>query len=148
MEGFEGVAWLPLCAGLTVVGCILSWVAWRRRGAGAGLRGIAWSLLPVAAYLTGAVELLWQLGSGTVRWVSRFAFSPTVWAGVIVAGLSLLLFVVSGALRRRGRGARADGSGQGTVTPSGRRELPTRGKPAGDDELSEVEEILRRRGIS
>ena len=55
MEGFEGVAWLPLCAGLTVVGCILSWVAWRRRGAGAGLRGIAWSLLPVAAYLTGAV---------------------------------------------------------------------------------------------
>ena len=104
MSVYNQIAWLPLCGGLTILGLILSWLAWRRRGAAAGLRGVAWSLLPLAAYLTGAVKMLWQMGSAVSSFAASFVFSPRVWAGVFVAGFALVLFVVSGGMRRR-RGA-------------------------------------------
>jgi hypothetical protein len=165
MSTFDSVAWFPLCAGLTGVGLVLSWVALRRRGAGAGLRGAAWSLLPLAAYLTGAVEMLWRIGTAIADWVGGFVFSPKVWSGVIVAGLAVLLFAISGAVRRRtparraqvgGADQRAVGAAAGRQPAGARGELqrtpaaqPTRkGKAAVDDEFAEVEEILRRRGIS
>src|SRR6266498_3458730 len=97
MSGFDEVAWFPLCAGLTGIGLVASWLAWRRRGVAAGLRGAAWSLLPLAAYLTGAVEMLWRIGTAVADWVAGFVFSPRVWSGVIVVGLAVLLYLVSGA---------------------------------------------------
>ncbi len=169
MSTFDSVAWFPLCAGLTGLGLVLSWVALRRRGAGAGLRGAAWSLLPLAAYLTGAVEMLWRIGTAIADWVGGFVFSPRVWFGVIVFVLAVLLFLVSGALRRRasGRsGTQVEASGRRSVAsgaagrqpagergtleraPAGRAAAPTKGKADADDEFAEVEEILRRRGIS
>jgi hypothetical protein len=164
MSTFDSVAWFPLCAGLTGVGLVLSWVALRRRGAGAGLRGAAWSLLPLAAYLTGAIEMLWRIGTAIADWVGGFVFSPRVWAGVIVFALAVLLFMVSGAVRRRGsaRAERAErravgaGPAGGTAAdraaleraPAGRTAAPRKAKAEVDDEFAEVEEILRRRGIS
>jgi hypothetical protein len=162
MSTFDSVAWFPLCAGLTGVGLVLSWVALRRRGAGAGLRGVAWSLLPLAAYLTGAVEMLWRIGTAIADWVGGFVFSPKVWSGVIVTALAVLLFFVSAALRsrsaeRRAQMGSADRRGVGGRQPAGATgELqrppaakPARkGKAAVDDEFAEIEEILRRRGIS
>jgi hypothetical protein len=148
--GFDDIAWLPLCAGLTVIGVILAWTVTRRRGSAAGMRVLAWALLPVAAYLTGAVAVVWEVGSAIVRWVTGFAFSPTRWAGVVVALVAVLLFFVSGALRSRaisrGRKARsAELSGPPSL-PGRKPSAPAR--TSGDDELSEVEEILKRRGIS
>jgi hypothetical protein len=162
MSTFDSIAWFPLCAGLTGVGLVLSWVALRRRGAGAGLRGAAWSLLPLAAYLTGAVEMLWRIGTAIANWVGGFVFSPKVWSGVIVTLVAVLLFVISGAIRsrrpeRRGQVAAADKRAGGAATgrqPAGELQRtpaaqPARkGKAAVDDEFAEVEEILRRRGIS
>jgi hypothetical protein len=164
MSTFDSVAWFPLCAGLTGVGLVLSWAALRRRGAGAGLRGAAWSLLPLAAYLTGAVEMLWRIGTAIADWVGGFVFSPKVWSGVIVTALAVLLFFISGAIRRRrspeGR-AQVGAADQRAVGAAGRpagargelQRTPTaqparKGKAAVDDEFAEVEEILRRRGIS
>jgi hypothetical protein len=152
MSGFDQVAWFPLCAGLTGFGLVLSWMAWRRRGVAAGLRGAAWSLLPLAAYLTGAVEMLWRIGTAVGDWVSGFVFSPRVWSGVIVVGLAVVLFVISGTLRARAPSRRREVEAprsQGQVTPSERRTVePAKRKPAApDDEFAEVEEILRRRGI-
>ena len=72
MSTYSQIAWLPLAGGLTIVGLIASWIAWRRRGAGAGLRGVAWSLLPVAAYLTGAIKMLWQMGEAISSFASSF----------------------------------------------------------------------------
>ena len=37
-----------------------------------------------------------------------FVFSPRVWAGIALAGLAVVLFVVSGPLRRRGVGRGQD----------------------------------------
>jgi hypothetical protein len=164
MSTFDSVAWFPLCAGLTGLGLVLSWLALRRRGAGAGLRGVAWSLLPLAAYLTGAVEMLWRIGTAIADWAGGFVFSPKVWSGVIVFALAVLLFMVSGALRRRSaaRSGRLEGADRRAVgparaagqpaslepTPAGRQAAPRKGKADADDEFAEVEEILRRRGIS
>ena len=93
--------WLPLAAGLTGVGLVLSYLVMRRRGAGSGLRGAAWSLLPLAAYLTGSVEMLFKIGVAIGDFASGFVFSTKVWSGIAVAGVAALLFVVSGPLRRR-----------------------------------------------
>jgi hypothetical protein len=160
MSTYSQIAWFPLCGGLTVIGFIASWLAWRRRGAAAGLRGAAWSLLPVAAYLTGAIEMFWKMGTAVGTFAASFIFSPKVWSGVIVAGASALLFVVSGGLRRR-RASRKSAP----VTPSAAAGLPAakpgtalkpvkarakvgKGGGADDDELGDVAQILRRHGIS
>jgi hypothetical protein len=160
MSTYSQIAWFPLCGGLTIIGLVASWFAWRRRGAGAGLRGVAWSLLPVAAYLTGAIEMLWKMGTAVSSFAASFIFSPKVWSGVIVAGASALLFVVSGALRRR------RGKAAAKVAPSGAAGLPAAkpgnslapaqgravkakaGKGDDDDEFGDVAQILRRHGIS
>ena len=101
MSTYDKIAWLPLCGGLTGVGLVLSYLAMRRRGIGSGLRGAAWSLLPLAAYLTGAIEMFWKMGVAIGDFATGFVFSPKVWSGIVVAGVSALLFVVSGPLRRR-----------------------------------------------
>ncbi|MBX6384914.1 MAG: cellulose synthase [Microbispora sp.] len=157
---FEQIAWLPLCAGLTAVGIALSYLAFRRRGAAAGLRATAWSLLPLAAYLTGALRTLWNIGTAVVSFVAGLVLSPAVWAGVILAGLSALLFVVSGTLRgralSRARTARPERGGAGPAAGAARQpKAEQRGKTAppqieqsAGDDFSEIEDILKRRGIS
>ncbi|GII82012.1 hypothetical protein Ssi03_00020 [Sphaerisporangium siamense] len=165
---FDQIAWLPLCGGLTAVGLVLSFLAFRRRGAASGLRLAAWSLIPIAAYLTGALATLWKMGTAAVGFVTGLVFSPTVWAGVAVTGLAVVLYLVSGVML--GRGAARQRSGKkaapepvpdaagapavsaGAPTQPNRPPLPRR-RPAAaaapaDDDLSDIEEILKRRGIS
>ncbi|TQS29580.1 cellulose synthase [Microbispora sp. KK1-11] len=162
---FNDIAWLPLCGGLTAVGIGLSYLAFRRRGATAGLRATAWSLLPLAAYLTGALQTLWNVGAAVVGFVTGLVLSPAVWAGVVLAGLSALLFIVSGTLRGRAlsrtRTARPEQGGATaaterpatpkTATPktaqTGKTAPRQVEQPAGDD-FSDIEAILKRRGIS
>jgi hypothetical protein len=156
---YDQIQWLPLTAGLAILGLIVSFFVWRRRGAGAGLRGVAWSLLPVAAYLIGAIELLWRFGSAIASFASSFVFSPRVWAGIIVALVSVLLFVVSGRLRSRARrrsagqaAPKAAGAGTGATATAGKPgkavAAPKR-QPAvvDDDVLGDAAEVLRRHGI-
>ena len=162
MSTYSQIAWFPLCGGLTAIGFIASWFAWRRRGVAAGLRGAAWSLLPLAAYLTGAVEMLWKMGTAVTTFAASFIFSPKVWSGVIVAGASALLFVVSGALRRRRAGKASKVAPPGaaglpaakpgtSVTPAKGSAVKARvgkGKGDDDDEFGDVAQILRKHGIS
>jgi len=101
MSTYDKIAWLPLCGGLTGLGLVLSYLAMRRRGIGSGLRGAAWSLLPIAAYLTGSIEMFWKMGVAIGDFAKGFVFSPRVWSGIALAGLAVVLLVVSGPLRRR-----------------------------------------------
>jgi hypothetical protein len=182
MSTYNSIAWLPLCAGLTGIGLVASWFAMRRRGLASGLRGAAWSLLPIAAYLTGSIQMFWKIGTAIGDFATSFVFSPKVWSGVAVAGVAAALFVVSGRARRRRKRLRRQEAGtDGQAGLGGRdqtagRELETRrqvaaaangtpgaekaaskpAKPAkagknaepADDDMREIEEILRRRGIS
>jgi membrane protein implicated in regulation of membrane protease activity len=171
---YDKIAWLPLCGGLTGLGLVLSYLAMRRRGLGVGLRWAALSLLPIAAYLTGSIEMFWKMGVAIGDFAKGFAFSPRVWSGIALAGLAVVLFVVSGPLRRRGvgRGEDKQAAGSGAAgtralsqDPAGRGQLATRqadtvpAKPPAkgrkarkadddDDDLGDVADILRRHGIT
>src|SRR5271169_3553005 len=101
MSTYDQIVSLPLCAGLTGLGLVLSYLVMRRRGLGSGLRGAAWSLLPIAAYLTGSIEMFWKMGAAIGDFAKGFAFSPRVWSGIALAGLAVVLFVVSGPMRSR-----------------------------------------------
>jgi hypothetical protein len=156
---YSQIEWLPITAGLAILGLIVSFFLWRRRGAAAGLRGVAWSLLPVAVYLIGAIELLWRFGSAIASFASSFVFSPRVWAGIIVALVSVLLFVVSGRLRSRARrrsgqaAPKAAGAGTGAAATAagkpGKAISAPKRQPAvvDDDVLGDAAEVLRRHGI-
>ncbi|MEY9211279.1 cellulose synthase [Thermobifida halotolerans] len=148
---FEG---LLLGAALTVVGLIVSWVVWRRRGASAGLRAVAWSLLPLAFGLIGLIEILASLVAQLVRFFVGLVLDPLAWAGVAVAGLAVVLWITGRLMRRRaGRSAKSSATEPGAAAD--RRAAPAVGEGAGqkkapagaDDDFAEIEELLRRRGI-
>src|ERR1700753_4447030 len=106
MSSYNSIAWLPLCAGLTGIGLVISYFTMRRRGLSSGLRGAAWSLLPLAAYLTGSIEMFWKIGTAIGNFAAHLVLSPEVWSGVGVAALAGVLFVVSGPMKRRRKRAR------------------------------------------
>jgi hypothetical protein len=161
---FNDLTLLPFCVGLTLLGLIGSWFAWRRRGVAAGTRGVAWSLLPVSLYLTGLLELVWDVIRSTVSWVTHLIFSPTVWAGAALFGVSVVLYVVSGLARsRRGDTPKAQKSKPaGELTTTGpapasagtsttaKAAKPSKGKAKQQDssEFDEIEDILKRHGIN
>ena len=178
MSTYDTIAWRPLCGGLTGLGLVLSYFAMRRRGLGSGLRWAAWSLLPLAAYLTGSIEMFWQMGVAVGDFAKGFVFSPQVWAGRALAGRAVGLCVVSGPMRRRGvargqdkqaaesgaagalaRDPASAGRGQlatrsaATVPAPGPAKAPAKGRKArnaddDDDDLADVADILRRHGIT
>ncbi|MFI5731608.1 hypothetical protein ACIA49_15910 [Kribbella sp. NPDC051587] len=165
MPDFNDLTLLPFCVGLTLLGLIGSWAAWRRRGAAAGVRGVAWSLLPVSLYLTGLLELVWDVVRSAVSWVTHLIFSPTVWAGVALFGVSVVLYVVSGVARSRTPKAPkepkpAKTSGELTTTgPAPASAAPAKAAPSraktkakggqqDSSEFDEIEDILKRHGIN
>ena len=153
MGEYDATVWQALGVTLTAVGLLLSGLVWRRRGAASGLRGVAWSLLPLAAALIGLLRVVWEVADSVSSWAVRLVFSPVVWAGVVVAGVSVVLFVVSGLLRRRSpkptraerRAARA---GDQPAAVTGDRSRPGATPAVKDDDMDDIEAILRKHGIS
>lgn len=153
MSTYNQIAWFPLCAGLTGLGLVLSWFVFRRRGLRAGLRGVAWSLLPLAAYLTGAIEMIWKMGVAIGDFASSFVFSPEKWAGIAVTGVAIVAFVVSGMMRgRTAKDVKGKDGPAGAPAAKKSQAIAARSSQApsvsDDDDFSEIEKILRNRGIS
>ena len=149
----DEVTWTALTAVLTALGAAWTWYAFRNRGAASGLRGAGITLLAPAAYLTGTLEMFTEIGSSVADWATSIVLNPVVWAGIICAGLSVVLLGTSAALRKRQQGA-DPASGRKREAGPGRKagELPPaagkKGEPLLDDDLSDIEEILKRRGIT
>lgn len=151
----DDASWLAWTATLTVLGAAWAVYAFRNRGAASGLRGAGLALLPAAAYLTGTLRMFTQIGSAVTDWATHLVFSPKVWVGVVLAGLAALCLFVSGVLRERGVGVAGAPSkrrrrsrttdGEPRAMERGR---PQKGEPAIDDDLAEIEAILKKRGIS
>jgi hypothetical protein len=160
VPNYDASTLLPLCAGLTLLGLIGSWFAWRRRGVAAGTRGLAWSLLPVSLYMTGLLKVLWEVVRSVVSWFTHLIFSPTVWAGVALFGVSVVLYVVSGIARARRGDAPAQAPKKqptGELTATGpapasakpaKAAKPAKGKQQESSEFDEIEDILKRHGIN
>src|SRR5579859_7015774 len=145
---FSQIPWFFLCGGLTAVGLIGSWFALRRRGPRAAARWLAWALLPIALYLVGLLQVLWRFGVAIGDFFSGLAFSPKVWSGVALAGVSLVLFVVTGGLRGRARRkqAKADRNGQAPVTKALAPAAPMTGAAAGMARPKAAPVPARRKG--
>ncbi len=183
---YDSFIWLPLAAGLTLLGLVLSYLAYKRRGLRPALLGVSFSLLPIAAYLTGAIQMLWKVGAAIGQFATGFVFSPEKWAGIGVTGLAIALFLAAGGRQRRkaarearkaaraqdraAAGGRADRAGLGApdetralatreprpgkeAVPVDRPQAATPAKPArraaspADDDMKDIEDILRKRGI-
>lgn len=146
---YDSAAWGALAFALSTLLGVVTFFRWRARGLAAGLRGAGWTILPVAAWLTGVLELAFEIGDSVGHWAVRLVFSPVVWLGIVLAGVAVVLFGASAVLRSR----RVDAvPGSGTPPPAldrpkmrGRR----RGSAAiGDEDLDDIEAILRKHGIS
>jgi len=162
--------WRAICVAVSALGTGLSWRIWRQeRRHSRDARGRL-SLLPLAAYLVGAVGAARQAGQRGRPVAGAFVFSAQDLAGVIVVGLPPCWFLASGGLplvnwrknrkRRKVAGRRWRGGPIPAAVPAGR-EAPEDRKaveprrasakatvPGGsdDDDMKDIQEILRRRG--
>lgn len=146
----DDATWTALAVTLTALGGLYTWWAWRRRGWVPAMRGLGLTLLVPAAYLTRTLRMLTRIVDAVGDWALSLVFSPTVWIGTGLAGVAVVLLVVSGMLSARGVGRR-DGNGGAREAPGGespRQVGPARGEPAIDDDLADIEALLRKRGIS
>jgi hypothetical protein len=140
------VSWGALAVALTALGGIYTWWALRHRGFTAAVRAAGITLLPLAAWMTGLLQVFGTVTNAFVHFFTRLVFSPLVWLGVIVFIVAFVLIGASNFLtrhqepaverpKRRGRAPKA-------VGPT------TRPDPLIDDEMAEIQAILKKRGIS
>lgn len=153
------VVLLPLCVGLTLLGVVVTGIAWRRGSRGRVVQGLGLALAPVALYLSGLLRLIWNGALAVGRWAAGVILSPAVWLGLGLLGLCLVLWVVGGLVARRSpsrrRRAASDTSSApavttGSATTRGSQGTPPARKaaaPAEDDDMAEIEALLKSRGI-
>ncbi len=156
----DNATWLAVTIALCAVSAVLTWLAFRRRGLPAGMLGAGITLLFPAAYLTNTLEMFTRIAAAIADWGTSLVLSPVVWAGIACGGLGVLLIVVSRSLASRGigRGVGRGGAGAREVASPRREGLPSappatkarkdKGGAVVDDELDDIEAILRKRGIS
>ncbi|WP_157720329.1 hypothetical protein [Friedmanniella luteola] len=150
----ESAVLLPLAAGLTLLGLLIAILAGRRGRKGRMVQGIGLALLPLALYLSGLLGLVWDAVVAVGRWASSTVLSPTIWAGFALLALCVVLWVVGGVVARRTpkrtRADRKAAAPAGAATPkavSGRGQAQQRQAPPQDDDMAEIEALLKSRGI-
>ena len=155
---------LPICVGLSLLGIIITGIAWRRGSKGRLIQGIGLALAPIALYFTGLLRILWDFVVAVIGWAGQIIFSPAVWFGLSLLGLCLVLWVVGGIVAKRAavraiaaRGGAGDAAGSSRAGSSkavgGRTSSRSSGAvarqsaPPIDDDMAEIEALLKSRGI-
>lgn len=150
----DDVTWAALTLTLTGLFAVGTWFLYRRRGLGAGLKGAAVTLLPLAAYLTDTLRMFTRIVTAVGDWATGLVFSPMVWIGLVLTGVAGLLYVSGRAIDARRLSPADTASPANTVSPADTRAPAVGSRPAkkksgsGDDELDEIEALLRKRGIT
>jgi len=126
---YDTVVWLPNALILTALLAAVAWWRWRRKGALAGVRWIGVALLPLALYAIGVYRLVWSVGLAVSRFLTGFVFRPSVWLGLALLLVAASLIVVPGRLA-------------GSRTESEPR------KAKGDDDMAEIDDILKKHGLA
>ncbi len=146
----DDVTWAALTLTLTALFGVGSWLLYQRRGLAAGLKGAALTLLPAAAYLTDTLRMFTRIGTAVGDWATGLVFSPTVWIGVTLTGLAAVLYAVGravGSRRPHQQVAPPRGTAPPAVAPGAKRGRQAK-KAQPDDDLDEIEALLRKRGIT
>jgi hypothetical protein len=96
-----------------------------------------------------------EIAGSVTDWATGLVFNVLTWTGIGLAGLAVVLFVLSGIIRDRQLG-RAQGGGKeaepkATGRTSRRDALPPSSGTGGgspiDDDLADIEALLKKRGI-
>lgn len=104
----------------------------------------------------GGFLLLGAAAIGIVGFLADIVLNPLAWLGVIALGIAGVLFVAGQRLEGRSAEPKAVGAGGGEQAKAvkgkakGRQDKAVEGRkaqPAIDDDMAEIEEILRRHGI-
>lgn len=138
------VSWGALAVSLTVLGGIYTWWALRRRGVVAAVRGAGLTLLPIAAWLTGLLRVFGSVGDAVGTWVTHLVFDPRTWVGMLIAFVAVVLIGGANLVSRRTSPAPVSRKERRAVGPGKK----ATSKPVVDDEMAEIEAMLKRRGIS
>ena len=100
----DDATWQALTLVLTLMGGGWTWYAFRNRGITSGIRGVALTLIPPAAYLTGTLEAGVRIVDVIADWGAGIVFGPSVWFGMVLLGISVTLFFLANLLTSRGTG--------------------------------------------
>lgn len=149
-----------VCMGLSAAGVVIALLAGARGRIRSAFRWLGVALVPVGLYLTGLITVFRRIGSALSSWATHLVFDPKVWTGLAMLGAAVLLLLATGVGRRSRQ--REQGQGPEPVKASkqpkaarGGSSVPAVtarpvGQKSADDDLSDfsdVEEILKRRGI-
>jgi hypothetical protein len=149
---YDSAAWGAFAFALSILLGVVTFFRWRSGGAALALRWAGWTILPVAAWLTGVLELAFEVGESVGDWALDLVFRPSVWLGIVLAGIAAVLFGASAFLRNRGGGrSLPGGASRAEVEAPKASKGPRRGRAdaaIGDEDLGDIEAILRRHGIS
>ena len=142
---YDEVAWLPVVLVVTLAGAGATVLAARRWGPVAAVRLLALALVPLGLYWSGLLRLMWSIGTAVARFATGLVLSPLVSLGLGLLGAAVALWLAGAVMQRRGVGA-----GRRRAVEPGRPAggAPARRSASGSGEFDDVEEILRRRGIS
>ena len=142
---YDEVTWLPVIVVVTLAGVGATVLATRRWGPVAAVRMLALALLPFGLYWSGLLRLMWSVGTAVARFATGLVLSPLVSLGLGLLGAAVALWLVGGVMKRRGVGTARRPAVEPGRPPTA---APARriSSPAG--EFDDVEEILRRRGIT
>ncbi|MFC1430678.1 hypothetical protein ACEZDB_08410 [Streptacidiphilus sp. N1-3] len=137
-----------VCMALTAAGLVIAVLRGVRGRFRSALRWGAVALVPVGLYLTGLITVFRRIGSALGSWGTHLVFDPKVWTGVVLLGVAVLVLLATGV----GRGRRAPKAGKAekpAVVPGGSVPAVAAKRQSAADlgDFSDIEEILKRRGI-
>jgi hypothetical protein len=140
-----------LAMSLAILAGVWTFFAFRAGRKAATVRGVGLVLLPVGLLLTGTLTLALRILDAVSLWATRLVFSPSVWVGAVLVLIALALILGGRALGRRLGEEPVRRSMK--VSPPAAKQLgrgASGSSPAatGDPDLDEIEDLLRKRGIS
>ena len=145
----DNVSWGALALSLSGVGGIYTWWALRHRGVVAAVRGAGLTLLPLAAWMTGLLQVFGDITDTLSNWLAHLVFSPKTWLGMIIGFVAIVLIGGANAIARRGKPDKPEKPAKTSTSKAPKAVGPTKTPDSLiDDELAEIQAILRKRGIS
>lgn len=152
------------CIVLALLGVLSSVVAWLRQyGWGRIVQGIAFAIGVVGLYLTGLLELLWNGVRVLWDWVNAIRLDTVISTGVGMVLGAIVLWLIGAFLFSKGYGRLTPQERRERVAARKQRQVTAGERPGPvsqgqggapraksepvDDEMAEIEAILRSRGI-